>query len=191
MVRSRAEYTRAFLELLEQKGFEEITVQEIIRKSTYSRAGFYRLFSDKYEFAQTIVREEAADYARTWAECMPAVPRKDPQAYLYQVSLIVLEHIDEKKALYRAILQSKIPGASLDVFCDWAIEKFRSLPLLSLRESMKNLDIEFCFYCMTHQFIRYVCYWESTGFSKTPQEMAEQIAALYVWLEPGKVLELS
>lgn len=191
MVRSRAEYTRAFLGLLEQKEFDEITVQEIIRKSTYSRAGFYRQFSDKYEFAQSIVKEEASDYARTWAECLLAVPREEPREYLYQVSLTVLRHIDEKKALYRVILLSKIPGASLDVFCNLAIEKFRSLPLPSLRESVKDLDMEFYLYCMTHQFIRYICYWESTGFSKKPQEMAEQIAALYVWLEPGKVLDLA
>lgn len=191
MVRSRAEYMRAFLELLEQKEFEEISVQEIIRKSTYSRAGFYRQFSDKYEFARSIVQEEAENYARTWTKCLPVVPREDPKEYLYQVSLVVLTHIDEKRALYKAILSSKIPGASLDEFCNLAIEKFHSLPFLSLRESAKNLDMEFYFYCMTHQFIRYICYWESTGFSKTPREMAEQIAALYVWLEPGKVLELA
>lgn len=188
--RSRAEYIRAFLSLLEEKEFEAISVQEIIQKSTYSRAGFYRHFSDKYELAETIVREEAVAYASLLAEGMFKLEGKPPARYLYNLSLEVLLHVEAHKSLYRAVLTSRLPGLGLEAFCGYAVEAFRGESILPLRESMEELDMEFYYYCTTHQFIRYICYWERTGFTKEPEEMAKQIAALYEWLEPGKLVSL-
>lgn len=187
--RARMEYIKAFLMLLEETSFETITVQQIIDQSTYSRSGFYRYFSDKFELAETVVKEEAVSYARILAERMSAFSKENASEYLYQISIAVLNHIWERQTLYRTIIRSKIPGFGLDKFCNLAVDAFRSRSRWSLRENAKDLDMEFYFYCTTHQFIRYICYWERTGFVKSPEEMARQIVSLEKWREPGKVID--
>ena len=42
--------TEAFFELLSQKKFEDITVNEICNRAVVRRATFYKHFGDKFEF---------------------------------------------------------------------------------------------------------------------------------------------
>jgi AcrR family transcriptional regulator len=48
---------QAFLELLEEKGFQSVTVQDITDRATVNRATFYAHFEDKYALFDHIVRE--------------------------------------------------------------------------------------------------------------------------------------
>jgi len=50
----------AFKELLEQKPFEEIIVQDILDAAGVSRATFYRHFRDKYDIMNTFYLEETS-----------------------------------------------------------------------------------------------------------------------------------
>lgn len=47
----------AFLELLNEKGFEPMTVQDILDKTLINRSTFYKHFANKNEVAKTIVEE--------------------------------------------------------------------------------------------------------------------------------------
>ena len=51
-------------ELLKHKSFEEITVSELCEKARTRRATFYSHFSDKYEFADFIIRDMLQRYHR-------------------------------------------------------------------------------------------------------------------------------
>jgi len=46
----------AFLQLLHEKTFEELSVKEIIQKAGFSRSTFYLHFADKYELMEDIRR---------------------------------------------------------------------------------------------------------------------------------------
>lgn len=47
----------ALLSLLEEKGFEEITVNELCARALVGRGTFYKHFADKYEFIYFVARE--------------------------------------------------------------------------------------------------------------------------------------
>ena len=47
---------KAFEELLEEKSFEEITINELCDRAQTRRATFYKHFSDKYEFFQFMLK---------------------------------------------------------------------------------------------------------------------------------------
>ena len=52
--RTRALICRTLSELLEEKAFSKITVQDILSRAELQRSTFYRYFRDKYDVAETI-----------------------------------------------------------------------------------------------------------------------------------------
>jgi AcrR family transcriptional regulator len=56
--RTRELLQRAFLELIAERGFRAITVQDIAERATVNRATFYAHFDDKYALMDSIVREQ-------------------------------------------------------------------------------------------------------------------------------------
>lgn len=59
-----AALTRAFTDLLQTKSFEQITVKELCDGAMVRTATFYNHFSDKYEFADFIIRDMLQRYHR-------------------------------------------------------------------------------------------------------------------------------
>ena len=55
--RTRQLLKQAFLELLEEKGFQAVTVQSIAERATVNRATFYAHFDDKFALLDHVIRE--------------------------------------------------------------------------------------------------------------------------------------
>ena len=55
--RTRQLLIQAFLDLLRQKGFQSITVQDIAERATVNRATFYAHFEDKYALLNYTIRD--------------------------------------------------------------------------------------------------------------------------------------
>ncbi len=69
--RTRRLILRAFSELLAEKGFQAVTVQDIARRAEINRATFYAHFPDKYALLQYSIRHAFADelQKRTLSAC--------------------------------------------------------------------------------------------------------------------------
>lgn len=50
IIRTYKSLTEAFLQLMSEKHFEDITVNELCKKAMIRRTTFYKHFADKYEF---------------------------------------------------------------------------------------------------------------------------------------------
>ncbi|SMC26321.1 transcriptional regulator, TetR family [Clostridium acidisoli DSM 12555] len=57
IVKTRANIKNTFIELLSEKEFNEITIQNILDKALINRSTFYKYYSDKYELAEQLVDE--------------------------------------------------------------------------------------------------------------------------------------
>ncbi len=55
--RTRQLLHRTMLDLMQEKGFASITVQDIAERSTLNRATFYAHFEDKYDLLDSVMRE--------------------------------------------------------------------------------------------------------------------------------------
>ena len=55
--RTRQLLEQAFLELLDEKGFQSVTVQNITDRATVNRATFYAHFDDKFALLDHVIRE--------------------------------------------------------------------------------------------------------------------------------------
>jgi AcrR family transcriptional regulator len=89
----------ALIELIEERGFDALTVGEIAERAMVSRAAFYRNYRDKYDLVEQIFAEAMQALFNAVADLGHEHP---PQIWIK-----FFEHIAEYKRLYRALLGRK------------------------------------------------------------------------------------
>lgn len=89
--RTRRLLEQAFLELLIEKGFQPITVQDIADRATVNRATFYAHFDDKFALHDHIIRKLFQEALQR-----KLLPDSDfSLANLHLLILTVCEHLDQ------------------------------------------------------------------------------------------------
>jgi AcrR family transcriptional regulator len=111
----------ALIALIEERGFEAITVGEIAERAMVSRAAFYRHYQDKYDLVEKVYEEMLATVAREIDPLRHAViirlngqPGAERWAELFRQALemqrapapyvTLFEHVAQHERLYRALL---------------------------------------------------------------------------------------
>jgi AcrR family transcriptional regulator len=89
----------ALIELIEERGFDALTVGEITERAMVSRAAFYRNYQDKYALVEQI-------FAEAMQALFTAVSAPDT-AHSPQIWVKFFEHIAQYERLYRALLGRK------------------------------------------------------------------------------------
>lgn len=62
--KTRIALRNAFVELLEEKRFEDLTVNELCQRAMIRRTTFYKHFADKYEYFTFCIRELMEDFQK-------------------------------------------------------------------------------------------------------------------------------
>jgi AcrR family transcriptional regulator len=89
----------ALIDLIEERGFDALTVGEITERAMVSRAAFYRNYQDKYNLVEQIFDEALQALLNSVADLKTV---HSPQIWVR-----FLEHIAEYERLYRALLGRK------------------------------------------------------------------------------------
>ncbi len=89
----------ALIDLIEERGFDSLTVGEITERALVSRATFYRLYQDKYDLVEQIYAEATQALLAAVSEPTTEHPPK--------IWVRFFEHIAEYEQLYRALLGRK------------------------------------------------------------------------------------
>jgi AcrR family transcriptional regulator len=95
--------TGAFLELLEEKRFEDITVNELCDRAMVRRATFYKHFGDKYEFFTFFVRDTQAEFDR---EIKAGESAGIPIDFYVNIVRHAMQFIKQKDKLIQSVLNS-------------------------------------------------------------------------------------
>src|SRR6266516_2483432 len=86
----------ALIELIEERGFDALTIGEITERAMVSRAAFYRNYQDKYDLVEQIFEEAMSTLLSAVGDLGPEHP---PEIWVK-----FFEHIAEYERLYRALL---------------------------------------------------------------------------------------
>lgn len=89
----------ALIELIDQRGFDALTVGEITERAMVSRAAFYRNYQDKYDLVEQIFTEAMQALFKAVSE--------PETAHSPQIWVRFFEHIADYDQLYRALLGRK------------------------------------------------------------------------------------
>jgi AcrR family transcriptional regulator len=164
----------ALIELIEERGFDALTVGEITERAMISRAAFYRNYQDKFALVEQI-----------FAEAMQALfnALSEPTtAHSPQIWVKFFEHIAEYERLYAALLGRK--GSP------WFVLKMRA----SLVELVKGFERmvqgypdtppiypnadEFVPNLVATMLVEAIAWWLEQGRPYPPEEMARRSVLL-------------
>jgi AcrR family transcriptional regulator len=165
----------AFIELIEKRGFDALTVGEITERAMVSRAAFYRNYQDKYDLVEQIFAEAIEALSNAVSEPGAEHP---PQIWVK-----FFEHIAEYERLYRALLGRK--GSP------WFVLKMRAY-LVDLVKAYERLPLwrptadrsiypaadELIPDLVATMVVEAITWWLEQGRPYTPQELAKRCALL-------------
>lgn len=170
--RTRTLLREALIALIEERGFEALTVGALTERAMVSRAAFYRSYRDKYDLVEEIF-EEAMD------ALMGAVGELGP-AHPAEVWVRFFEHIAQYERLYRALLGKR--GSP------WFVEKMRAglLDLIQRRGALEDgataaahrFPDTFVPQMVSAMFVEAIGWWLEHGRPHPPREMATRTALL-------------
>ena len=165
----------ALIELIEEQGFEALTIGELTERAMVSRAAFYRNYQDKYDLVEQIFEEAMSALLNAVGE----LGREHPP----DVWVKFFEHIAEYERLYRALLGGK--GSP------WFVRKMRASlaglvkergqfphgQIASARPAHTFSD-EFVPDLVSTMFVEAITWWLEQGRPYTPKEIATRSSLL-------------
>jgi AcrR family transcriptional regulator len=166
--RTRKLLRDALIELIEERGFDRLTVGEITERAMVSRAAFYRNYRDKFHLVEQVF-DDAMD-ALLGAIAGDGEPRPAAERWV-----TFFEHIDRYHRFYAALLGKK--GSS------WFAAKMRSsltdmvkehLPPPASPASPDGLAAT----VLGAMFTQSITWWLEHGRPSPPREIAAQSAHL-------------
>src|SRR5216683_3595693 len=165
----------ALIELIEERGFDALTIGELTERAMVSRAAFYRNYQDKYDLVEQIFEEAMSTLLSAVGELGPEHP---PEIWVK-----FFEHIAEYERLYRALLGSK--GSP------WFVRKMRADLSGLVKErghlphgpdassrAVHTFSDEFVPDLVSTMFVEAITWWLEHGRPYTPKEIATRCALL-------------
>ncbi len=162
----------ALIELIEERGFDALTVGEIAERAMVSRAAFYRNYQDKYDLVEQIFAEAMQALLKDVAE-----PRT---VHSPEIWVRFFEHIAEYERLYRALLGRrgspwfvlKMRASVVDL-----VKEFGRLVPPGAAHMYPDTD-EFVPDLLATLFVEAITWWLEHGRPYPPQEIANRCMLL-------------
>jgi AcrR family transcriptional regulator len=165
----------ALLDLIEERGFDALTVSEIIERAMVSRTAFYRHYQDKYDLVEQIFEEAMNALLNAVGEL--------GQEHPAEIWVTFFEHIAAYARLYRALLGSK--GSP------WFVRKMRAALSGLIKERGRlphgpdtsshrshGFSDEFVPDLVSTMFVETIIWWLEHERPYTPREIATKSALL-------------
>ena len=166
----------AFLELLETKKFENITVNELCAKAMVRRATFYKHFGDKYEFFTFMIKEIQDDFRKASQIHMYSENLSDP--YI-EIVKNLLDFLDSHESLVTSIKNSEVYPVLLNLVSEQIVLDVKE-HFLEDRRNGKELLLapELMAQVFTGALINLARWWLAHKQEASKDDMIEQINTL-------------
>ena len=115
IVRTYKSLREAFLQLMSQKHFEDITVNELCERAMIRRTTFYKHFADKYEFFGFFVRQLQADFD---ASNTASADYQNPQSFFMSIIYHVMNFLKEHDRFVNNVLSSNLLPTLLNILSE-------------------------------------------------------------------------
>lgn len=174
--RTQMQIREAFLLLIEEKGYDQITVTDIITKADYNRTTFYRHYYDKQDLANKIVDRQI----EMFTEALLHPYRTAKVVNLDEITsdeVIIFNHIIEHQDFYRLWNRlNSIPSFSHKYI--HAIKKVlnEKIEVISLSNGFINRKLYMQFY--SYGLSGLIFNWIGNGFEQPPEYMAQQLTRI-------------
>jgi AcrR family transcriptional regulator len=173
--RTKTLLREALIELIEERGFEALTIGELTERAMVSRAAFYRNYQDKYDLVEQIFEEAMSALLGAVGDL--------GQEHPAEIWVKFFEHIAQYERLYRTLLGRK--GSP------WFVRKMRADLSVLVKErgrlphgpgassrAVHAFSDEFVPDLVSAMFVEAITWWLEHGRPYTPREVATRCALL-------------
>jgi AcrR family transcriptional regulator len=167
--RTRQAIQRALVELILEKGYEPVTVTDLIHRADVGRSTFYAHFADKKAVLFANLEEVAFLH--------PAPSADGP---LFAFSLAMFQHVQEQRRLVRALLGRR-GGREVMAHGEHLLQAVIRDELLA-RGARPSAQLELLVTCVVGAFMALLSKWVDEEITATPAELD---AAFRMAVAPG------
>jgi AcrR family transcriptional regulator len=170
--RTRATLFHALSELMTEKRYDDITVQDIIDRANVGRSTFYAHFQDKEDLADGMLIHNLDGLVNVMEQNRPA-----SQNFLPGVELF--EHIREHYSVFKAMTS----GRGMDFFFQkgqvyWSGQMSARLQAMLPAGQTPKVPIPVLAHYVSGTFVNLLKWWVDNKMTYTPEQMAEMVEIL-------------
>ena len=185
VIRTRDAIRNALVDLIEEKGFEAITVKDITDTAKINRGTFYAHYQDKFDLMTKCQEEIMKEMSNIVQQNFPGViaelgtnsPLKTP----FTVAVSIFEYLNKNSGFMKAVL-----GPKGDLSFQTKLRDFMWKTLFD--NSQNSLVKEDNLLVPGHYLISYIAsahigiiqQWLNTGRKESPQEMAQILSTITI-----------
>ena len=165
----------AFISLLKEKEYEDITVQEICELAMVRRTTFYQHFEDKNSFLNWFLQERQKDFDRQIPSC---IPENDLREYYIAIIRSALKYLLENQEMKKLLLGSSeqsqyLLDCYLRACTNDVVQRMEAVPGLKDKVAPFPLDLLAEYYIGS--VVAVTRWWFENGTPFTGDQMAEFI----------------
>jgi AcrR family transcriptional regulator len=177
VIRTRQLLRDALVSLIAEKGFDAITVQDIVDRATLNRATFYLHFQDKHELLIKSLRDEIDELVADIgpAEDSDQLVVEGPQRPIVQV----FQHVAQHARFYQVMMGAAGVPSFIAAVRDYIAEiTLHWLMLLQPDPTKSVVPLEIVANSLSWSLLGVLIWWLDHNMPQSPEYMAEQFRLL-------------
>jgi AcrR family transcriptional regulator len=169
ILKSQEAIKKAFIELMSERSFDDITIQDISDRANVSRGTIYLHYTDKFDLLDKLI-EEHINVMREICRSASDMDYKD-------ANLPWFEYLESHSLFFSTMLASKGAPSFRSQFHDLLIEEFKAeVDTTAGKNHGLNEDVILQF--IVTSYVGVVEWWITNGMPYPPHVMAEQVGIL-------------
>ena len=185
VIRTRDAIRNALVDLIEEKGFEAITVKDITNKAKINRGTFYAHYQDKFDLMtkcqEEIMQEMSNIVKKNFPEVIIELGTNSPLKTPFTVAVSIFEYLNKNSGFMKAML-----GPKGDLSFQTKLRDFMWKTLFD--NNQNSLVKEENLLVPGHYLISYIAsahigmiqQWLNSGRKESPQEMAQILSTITI-----------
>ena len=177
--RTREALKQAAIDLILDKGYDAVTVQDITDHADLGRGTFYVHFNDKEDLVWSVIREGFDAITQEIALMQDASPLLE-----YRIWIRMFEHAAERRDLYLVTLSSKgsmmLTERTLEYLSAVVVTEMMNKRFYPLVPTPPEITAQ----VIVGGIVRLITWWLQTPNEYTPQQMAGEFFRLVFHAEP-------
>lgn len=169
ILKSQEAIKKAVIELMSQKSFDDITIQDISDRANVSRGTVYLHYVDKYDLLDKLI-EEHIDTMRDMCQSLA-------EAEFTEANIPWFEYLEKNYLFFSTMLASKGAPSFRRQFHEFLIEEFQDEVDVTKGKN-QGLNEEIILQFIVTSYVGIVEWWFKNGMPHPPHVMAEQVGIL-------------
>jgi len=169
--RTRKQLEQAVFELLLEKGYDAITIQDIVDRADVGRGTFYLHFHDKEETVWSLVKQSLQDTDLLAHQ----IVNQDPSKATLQTALVnMFNYVENNRDLFRIMLGSQGNAVITQKVQDWlAADIEKEVRETNPTQPAEKVPLTISAQILTGAITRLAIWWLETPNGYAAEEMAD------------------